>query len=163
MVYIATLTLIIGVITATVMNLFAVFNRARVKRDVMADGERIISSIASEIRRGRFIYAPTSVFNNASGQLSIDTLFDLPQDETITYVDFYIDNNRVYIKREGQDPLPINSEKTKVTELSFTNLTPEDSRFDSVKIKLAAEALNVPPRIQFPIIFDVSFSMRGDY
>lgn len=79
--------------------------------------------IDKEIRLARSVYTPTSVFKISPGQLSLETGEQPPTGETATYVDFYLDDERLYLKREGQTPELIIAENIRVTSITFTHLT----------------------------------------
>ena len=93
-----------------------------------------MSSIIYEIENADDIYVPTSIFNSHPGQLSLKTTQKLPEEEQETYVDFYLDeNNRIYFKREGQEPFLLTSENLFVTDLQFQRLS---SSSESVRISI---------------------------
>jgi prepilin-type N-terminal cleavage/methylation domain-containing protein len=163
LVYIAVLSIISGAVITMIAGLMVTFNKARVKKDIMSDADIILRSITSEVKYGNLIYSPTSIFDSSSGQLSINTALNATSSEAFTYVDFYLDNGRVYVKKEGSDDLPLNSERTKVTELKFTDLTPDSSLFNSIRIKLTLESLNAPISLNSPTTFYTAASMRGSY
>jgi hypothetical protein len=65
------------------------------------------------------------------------TTRDLPADENLTYVDFYVDSGNLYLKREGQSDQLLTSEKVKVTNLTFTNNNTGGG--DAIRISITIE------------------------
>lgn len=121
LVYAALLAIVSLVILLFVNQLLGVNESTRRTRESLDNARRALETITQEIRHADSLYTPTSVFGTNPGQLSLVTTRDLPADEDLTYVDFYLDNNNLYLKREGQTDQLVTSEKVKVTNLTFTN------------------------------------------
>lgn len=95
--------------------------------------------IDKEVRLARSVYTPTSVFGTSPGQLSLETGEQLPTGETTTYVDFYLDDERVYMKREGLGPELIIGENIRVTNFTFTHLTAGSAPdMEAVRVDMSA-------------------------
>jgi len=80
-----------------------------------------------EIRFSKNIYSPTSAFDQDNGQISVETSQNPPTGETTAFIDFYLDNGRIYMKKEGQDTLPLTSNQVKINKLKFTLLNPANA------------------------------------
>lgn len=93
------------------------------KEQVREVAAHALDIINKEIRLAKSVYTETSVFGTSPGQLSLETGEQLPSGETTTYVDVYIDDAHVYIKREGQSPELITSEDIRITNFTLTHLT----------------------------------------
>ena len=114
-VYVAVFAILITTITLFAIAFIKTTAKNRIKKEVVLGAYSAINSIIYEIKRANNIYTPTSVFNNISGQLSLETSQDLPSGEEITYLDFYLDSdNKLYIKREGQNSQLLISENLKI-------------------------------------------------
>ncbi len=137
-VYIVILALISLAILVFINQLLGVNETTRRTRESVDNARRIIDTIAQEVRHADSVYTPTSSFGVSPGQVSLETSRDVPTDEDSTYVDFYVDNNGVYIKRESQTAQLLTSEKVKVTNLTFTNLNGSTSR-PAVRISVTVE------------------------
>ena len=105
-----------------------------------------MKSIVYEIKRANDIYEPTSNLNSHPGQLSIITNYGIPAGEKYGYIDFYLENNRLFFKKEGQDAQLITSENIRVSELIFEHLP---SPLDSVKITLTFEYVSAVPKYNY--------------
>lgn len=124
LVYIALLALIIIVLTRLTAGLVHANAQARLAGEVVDSAQNALAAITSEIQQSSAVYTPTSVFNSNIGQLSLVTTHNLPTDETSTYIDFYVDDEHVYVKRDGSTTQLVTSARVKVTQLQFTHLNP---------------------------------------
>lgn len=143
-IYVATLAIVAGVILVFLFQALGVNETSRRTREAVDNAKRALDVIAQEIRHASSVYTPTSIFGTNPGQLSLETVRDLPADEVATYVDFYIDNQRLYIKRESQSNFLVTSEKVRVTNLTFTNLS--------------GTAYNPSVRVQITVEYDAAVS-----
>lgn len=136
----AALLVIVGVaVSSFFIQITNVVETSRRSREALDNARRSMNVIAQEIRHAEAVYTPTSAFAPSDpGQLSLETSRDLPADENATYVDFYVDDERIYIKRESQGAQLITSEKVKVTQLTFTHLN-GSSGTEAVQINLTIE------------------------
>jgi type II secretory pathway pseudopilin PulG len=105
---------------------------------VLDNARGAMEAITREIRQSTGVYAPTSTFDTFPGQLSLSTTQSLPADEEVTYVDFYIDDERLYRKREGTPAELVTSEQVRVTNLTF-DLLNESSATPAIQITLTVE------------------------
>lgn len=137
LIYAAMLAIISLVVLIFVNQLLGVNETTRRTRESLDNARRALDTIAQEIRHAESIYTPTSVFGTNPGQLSLATTRDLPADENLTYVDFYVDSGSLYIKREGQSDQLLTSEKVKVTNLTFVNNSTGGG--DAIRISITVE------------------------
>ena len=71
--------------------------------------------------------------------------------------DFYLDNENLYLKREGTTPLRINSANTKITNLIFEQFKPETVR---IQLTSAYKTLATKPEFQFSYSLTSTTSTR---
>ena len=110
-----------------------------------------------EIKMANAVYNPTIILNNP-GQLSLKTEQNLPEDEQITYIDFFVDNdNRLYLKKEGQSPQILTSENLKVSDFHCKYLS---SATESIKIYLTLTYDSINPEYQYSYQLTSSASIR---
>ena len=109
----------------------------RTRGEVLDNSASAMSVITQEIKHGSAIYTPTSVFDASPGQLSLETRNNLIATEDATFVDFYVDDGGLYVKREETDARLITSEKIKVESLIFTLLN-SGSNHQAVRVSLTA-------------------------
>ena len=96
--------------------------KSKASQEVLENAKFAMEKIIFEIRSAKEIYTPTSVFDAHPGQLSLKTQQNLPEGENATYADFYLENEKIYLKRESQNPQALTSERVKVTNLVFRHL-----------------------------------------
>jgi type II secretory pathway pseudopilin PulG len=119
------LMVIISVVAVTfVIQFVNVVETARRSRESLDNARRVMDVVGQEVKHANSVYTPTTVTN----QLSLETTRDLPTDEENTYVDFYVDDQRLYMRREGQNPQIVISEKVRLSSLTFTILQDSNQR-----------------------------------
>jgi type II secretory pathway component PulJ len=111
--------------------------RAGATTQALSDARQVLAVITHEIRHAASVYEPTSTFNSHPGQLSLQTVRHAPVGHSMTYVDMYVDEGGVYVKREGSDAQRITSPKTRVTDLVFTYLNADEG--GAVRIAITVE------------------------
>lgn len=143
LVYVAVLAVLIGIVSSFFV--WAVHSNTKIKsmHEVLDNERRVIKIISSEIKEARNIYTPTSIFNSHPGQLSLETVKNLPEGENKSYLDFYLCGERVCLKRESQAPIVLTSDEVKVINLVFTLIGDISS---SIKIDLKIETADTSGR-----------------
>ncbi len=114
-VYVGILSIIILALSGFV--LWSVRSNAKAKAigETSDSARRAMEAMAREIKAAKSIYTPTTT----ASQLSLETTRYLPQEETTTYLDFYLCDGRLCLKKESQNPLALTSGKVEVTALNF--------------------------------------------
>lgn len=123
-VYIGLLAIIVSVSIYFMLNIFSAFNKNFAQKAVLSNSQHALDAITEEIKFAKSIYTPTSVFLNDNGQLSIETVQNPPANESATFTDFYLDNGRIYVKKEGQTEIPLTPNQVKINKLRFAYLNP---------------------------------------
>ena len=135
-IYTALLALVAVVLTTFASRVIQRNAHARITDQALDNARGAMSTLVFEIRHAGGIYDPTSTFDVHPGQLSLATTENLPAGEDETYVDFYIDDDRLYRKREGQNAELITSEQVRVTNFVVTYLN-QTSSAPAIRIQLA--------------------------
>jgi len=117
--YIFLLSIIVSVASSFFIWMLKTAASAKAMRETADNAREAISLMAREIRAAESVYAPTSVFSVHPGQLSLETKNYLPSDETASYIDFYLCDKRICLKKESQDPLALTSENIEIDNLIF--------------------------------------------
>lgn len=138
LIYTALLVIVSVVSVAFFIQIVNITETSRRGREALDNARGALDTISQEIRHANSIYTPTSRLDNAAGQLSLETSRDIPSDEDSTYVDIYLDSERLYLRRESQTDQLVTSEKVKVKELRFSLLNDASSK-PAVQIKLTVE------------------------
>lgn len=145
-VYVGIFAILMSIVASFVLSLIKINARYQTKREIVENANNIMKTLSYEIQQSSSIYAPTSVFNVHPGQLSLETTRNLPPDENRTYADFYLDDENIYLKKEGSEPQKINSNNVKITNLIFEKFKPEAIK---IQITLAYKSLSTKPEYQF--------------
>jgi len=114
-VYAALLVLIVGAISVLLFGTLKSHAKTRVTRDVMHNITLAVDAVFLEVKEAEDIYDSTT----STDQLSLVTTKNIPTGETVTYVDFFICDTRLCIKRENQSPIALTSESVEIRSLEF--------------------------------------------
>jgi len=136
LVYVGVVSIVLLLVVAFIANLMRSYTRFRVEREISTNIRGAMNYMLREVKSAEDVYAPTSSFGVTPGQLSLETRTNLPADETTTFIDFYVDDGQLFIKREGQNPSAITSDRVRVTTLRFNRFDPPGIG-ESVEIELA--------------------------
>ena len=134
LVYLAVFSIVSGAVLTGALRLTEFYNISRFDKEILNNTHFALNSMLSEIKYASSVYSPTSYTTN---QISLETYLNPPSGENKTYIDFYLDNGRLYLKREGQDPQALTSERIEITDLNFTYLS-SSTDCSSVKIEITA-------------------------
>lgn len=163
-VYTALLIVVISYVVFFAINIFNAESKSRARREVVLATERGLRSITEEIRRAHGVYEPTSVFDDANGQLSLVSISNIiPADEAYGYVDFFLSDGVIYRKIEGQSAEAMTSPNVSVTELTFEHInqgTPEIFP-ESVRVRVEAENRTANLELQSSFEAESAASPRG--
>ena len=107
------------------------------RSEVLGNIKSALETMSQEVRHASSVYTPTSVFDASPGQLSLETVRNAVAGEDYTFVDFFVDDGGLYVKKEGQVEQIIVSEKIQVESLTFTHLNSVDQH-QAVRISITA-------------------------
>lgn len=129
--YFAVFVIIITVVISFTFYLVNFNNKARAMRQGADSANKIMKIITSEIKEADAIYLPTTSPN----QLSLKTIRYVAENESESYIDFYLCGSNICLKREFQEPVSLTSENIEVSGLQFSYLL--NGTTPSVQIDLA--------------------------
>lgn len=115
--------------------------------DVLGNARSALDVMTLEIRHASSIYTPTSVFGSSFGQLGLETTRGAVEGEETTFVDFFVDGDRLYMKKEGLEADILVSQKVKLDNLTFTHINPSGN-YQAVRISITAYYDSPSPDIQ---------------
>ncbi len=142
LIYLAVFVIILAVVVSFSFWAVNSNNFARAAIEVQDNARKVLERMTYEIRSASGVYVPTSVFNSPGGQLSLATTLDLPVGETITYEDFYLDDGKLFLKKEGgQAAEQITSDRVTITNLDFKYLT-STTTAESIQVSLTVDYNN---------------------
>ena len=160
LVYIVVLIIVVTAISSFLFWAVRINTKAKVVRETIDNARRAMEIIAYEIKESESIYEPTTVFDTNPGQLSLITKKYLPTGETETYLDFFITNDRLSLKKEALNPFYLTSDKVKVENLVFRKAM--TGQIPSVQIELTVSYKNPDnkPEYQAEVILNSVASLR---
>ena len=122
LIYIAVLAIVFLAVSGFLTWSIKLNAKTRAIREVTDNTRQAMEIMSYEIKSAKSIYGPTS----DSNQLSLETKNYLPSGETSTYIDFYLCGealSALCLKKESQDPMAITSDKVKVSNLEFLQIS----------------------------------------
>jgi len=138
---------VLGIILIAIFSLLIVSYRsnikARVMRETLEDARRAMDIMVREIKEAKSVYIPTT----NSSQFSLETINYLPTDEDTTYIDFFLCDSHLCLKKESQDPVSITKDNVEVNNLVFTRIVSGDST--SIQILLGMKYKNPSSRPEY--------------
>lgn len=134
-VYIGILSVFTVVIVAILTQITHTYNRVRVQREVVSNGRLVVETMIQQIASSQAVYGPTSVLGSNTGQLSVVATTDAPPEETANRVDFWLDNGRVWMRKEGSATTSVTSPSVRVNQLRLDQISQSLGR-EAVKITL---------------------------
>ena len=115
-VYVSILAVMSSVTVSFLINIIRSYAIIREEKNLTQDTTLSFERIFNEARHATLVYTPTTT----SSQLSLRTSLNPPTDETFTYIDYYLDNNVLWEKREGTAAIPITGSNVAVTTFSVS-------------------------------------------
>lgn len=161
-IYIALFSILTIATLNSIFNILTAYQKGQFKKSAINEANYVLKTIVTEIEQSKKIYAPTSSFAVASGQLSLETIQNIPTDETYGFEDIYLDNGKIWLKRENQNAIALTSDKNLVTNLNFIHLD-AGANYESVKITIDIESREGKPETKAKVNLTSTATPRGDY
>lgn len=157
LIYLAVALIIITVILSSVFWLIRSNTKNRIVRETTDATKRATEIMIYEAKRANSIYVPTTTVD----QLSLEVNDYLPEQETRSYIDFYICGDSLCMKKESQNPIRIIPDNMEVTDLSFTYIL--SGQTESIKINLTIDYKNLSnrPEYETSVSLESSISLRS--
>ncbi len=150
LVYIGIFFVVITIIISFVFWLVRSNTKLKVMREALDNANRIMEIITYETKEAKSIYTPTT----SSNQLSLETTNYLPEGEEATYIDFYLCDSALCLKKESQDPVVLTSESVEITNLVFTRIV--SGQADCIQIDLSVNYKNPTDRPEYRALVDLT-------
>ena len=157
LVYIGVLGIIIVAISSFLIWATQSNTKAKVMRETLDNARRAMEIMTYEIREAKNIYTPTST----STQLSLEITHYLPERETRSYIDFYLCNFHLCLKKESQNPISLTSDNVEVENLSFTQVITNGVPSVQINLKLDYKNPNNRPEYQATVELNSTVSLRS--
>jgi len=136
-----------------------IYQRARSDREIISNARLILETINKSVAQANEVYFPSSKFNDDAGQLSLITQLGAQTEHTTAYLDFWVDNGRVWTKAEGASSAPLSAATVRISRLNFERILQGLNR-DAVKIVIQVDSVS-----KFPssITLNSTMAVRGNY
>lgn len=136
-----------------------VYQRARAERDVISNARLVLETLHKQVSQAQEVYWPTGNFNSDAGQLSLVTKIGAASPHSTSYVDFWLDNGRVWAKEEGSGAYPISAASVRVSKLRFERIVQAAER-DAIKVTLQVDSAS---KFFTSITVNATTALRGNY
>lgn len=157
LIYVSVLVLITFSASSLFLSASKSNRRAKAARETLDNTRRAIEIMTHEIREAKSIYTPTSVLSSSNGQLSLETTKYAPDGEITTYIDFYLCEGHLCLKKESQDPIALTSDNVEIESLEFFQVATSSVQ---ISLKVNYESLSTRPEDQFSINTTSTASLR---
>ncbi len=142
---------LLGIITVVIVGIFFTISRTNSRVvsliEINSNAYSAMERMVYEASNAKKIYLPTSNFTNynydgaKATQFSLATRQAVPVNESIVYIDFYLENNTIFMKQDGANPVALTSSNVSVQSLNFYYYK-NDAR-ESVKIDFTVKPNNI--------------------
>lgn len=134
-VYVAVLGIIGVSFSAVLLWSMKTHTKSQVLQETVWNAQRAMDIIVQEIREAKRVYNPTTL----PSQLSLVTSKYAPAGHADSFIDFFVCEEKLCLKKESQDPVVLTSGNVSVTSLSFLQ----------VQTSPAAESVRITLRIEY--------------
>ena len=161
LVYIAILATVVLVISSFLIWAVRTNTKNKVMAETLDNARRTMEIMVYEIKEAESIYTLTSVFETDPGQLSLETKKYLPVGETSTYIDFYLCENHLCLKKESQDTLSLTSDRVEVKNLIFNRIITNNIPSIQIDLKVDYKGITGRPEYQASVSLRSVVSLRS--
>ncbi|KKW21759.1 MAG: hypothetical protein UY64_C0014G0036 [Parcubacteria group bacterium GW2011_GWA1_51_12] len=159
-VYVGLLAVISVFLVQSLTMLMVAYRRLQGERDVVSSARTAMETLARETQGAASIYTPTSVLGVTTGQLSLETPLNPTAGETRSYVDFYVDNERLHMKREGSAAIALTSESARVTQFNVQRILAGARETAEITLEIKSRSRGT---LETSSLVKASFTPRGSY
>ncbi len=157
LVYMSILILLISSIGAFFLWAVRLHTKTLALGAVTANIQRALGVLTSEIRWAQSIYEPTTSLI----QLSLETSNQTPAGESSTYVDFFVCEQRLCLKREGQNPIALTSQQVEVTDFQVEEVGTDTASSVEITLEIQYQNPNNRPELDASRSITTTVSSRS--
>ncbi len=142
---------LLGIITVVIVGVFFVISRTNSRIvsliEINSNAYSAMERMVYEASNANNTYLPTSNFFNynydgaKAEQFSLVTRQAVSANESEAYMDFYLENNTIFMKQDGADPVALTSSNVQVENLKFYYY--KNGTRESVKIDFTIKPNNI--------------------
>ena len=160
LIYVAALGMITVFLTNYLIKIVATYRQAQAEREVLSNARLIMETVTKNIAYSQEVYAPTSRFNATNSQLSLITPLDIQPEHTTTYLDFWSDGNRVFMREEGYATTTLSSATVHIPKFRVERIVQGLGR-EAIKITINVVS-NTLPQVASTTL-NATTALRGNY
>lgn len=157
--YAAILSIISVFIANTLIAIVGVWRKAQAQREVLSNARLVMETVTKNIAYAQEVYAPTSRFNTANGQISLVTPFDTTPTHTTIYADFWSDGASVRMKKEGQAEAALSAPGVRVDQFRIERIV---QTLDREALRITITVSSPLPGV-IPATLTTAAALRGGY
>jgi hypothetical protein len=159
-IYVALLAAISSLLVNFLLQIGDAYHRVRAEREVLSNARLLIETIGKAVAQADEVYAPTSRFDIDPGQLSLVTTLGAPPEHTTRYLDFWVDNGRLWLRQEGEAALPLSASSVRVTRFRLERVVQGLNRRG---VKVTLEVRYARPKFNAASTLHATTALRGGY
>lgn len=159
-IYIGLLGLILVFLSESLIQISAIYDRARGEREIISNARLITEAISTAVASAQAVYSPTSRFDVNLGQLSLVTTASSTPEHTGEFIDFWVDNGVLYERQEGMGTTQLSQATVRVNKFYLERIIQGLGR-EAVKITLEVDS--APGRFPTSITLNSTTALRGNY
>lgn len=156
-VYSGLLAVISVFLIQSILTLTTIYRKVQAERDVVGTVRTVMETLSREIQGARSVYRATSA---TTTQLSLETPLNAAAPEETTFTDFYLDNGRLYVKRENLGVSALSPESVQISQFKAERITA--GSVESIKITVSAVS-QTSGGLQASSTVISAFTPRGNY
>jgi len=150
-VYIAVLAILGGAILTLFLWTLKAHTKAQVLQETTSSAQFAMDKIIHEVREADSLYLPTTT----ATQVSLKTKTSIPPGETSGYIDFFLCDGALCMKKEEGVPLALTPSTVEVTNLLFTTIS-TNTDFSSLRVFMEVRHKNPNNRPELEAIIPVT-------
>lgn len=135
--YVAVLGIIGTSFSAVLAWSMKTYAKSQIMQETAWNAQRAMDIMVQEIREAERVYVPTTL----DSQLSLATVKYASPGHEESFIDFFVCQEKLCLKKESQDPIALTSDAVRVTGLSFTRVQQAPTA-GSVRITIRVEYKN---------------------
>ena len=135
LIYVALVSIVVSAIVLFGLWAIQVGAKTKANSEVLGNARRAMETMVYEIRKSQSVYAPSSIFDANPGQLSLEQTNPDGSTEPSGFIDFFLCDQALCLKREKANPVALTNNSVRVTSLIF-NQRLNSASSPSIKITL---------------------------
>lgn len=156
LIYIAVLIILLLSIFSILIWVLRFTTKAKATREVLDNLKRATEVMSYEIREAKSIYWPTTT----SSQISLESNHYLPEDENSTFLDFYLCQKRLCLKKESQPPIILTSDNVEIKRLEFFQISTTTPSIQFT-LEMSYKNPNNRPELNISVVATSTVSLRN--